>query len=251
MRSSIERLTRNWTIKRKLPQSFNSAPIYVSPSAGLSYLCKSFEKIDQDLLRFCKNHIKPDKVVWDIGANIGLFSVAAANVVGAEGKVFAFEPDPWLVQLLRKTAIIQPKSAAGIDVIPLGVAGTCGLRQFGLANRSRATNFLEGYGQSNSGGAREWTTIYCIDLEWAYQNLPPADVIKIDVEGAEIELLEAGRAALTKWQPIVYVEVSRLHRKQATDLLHGMGYTLYDGSDQTSPPVPVAEATFNTIAIAK
>jgi hypothetical protein len=96
-RTLIERYTRNWIYARHLPSSFGDIPIFVTPSAGLSYLFKPMTKIDPILLRNVIELVRPSDVVWDIGANVGLFTFAAAARAGHNGHVIAFEPDTWLI----------------------------------------------------------------------------------------------------------------------------------------------------------
>src|SRR3974390_2182320 len=103
-RKIVELSTRDWVYPRRLPSSFGGVPIFVTPSAGLKYLFKPMTKVDPILLRNAIDLIRPNDIVWDIGANVGLFTFAAAARAGSNGCVIAFEPDTWLVQLLRKSA---------------------------------------------------------------------------------------------------------------------------------------------------
>ena len=104
LRRLAERLTRDWTLHRHLPQDFGSVPILVTPSAGLRYLSRSMDAVDPVLLRLVKELVEAESVVWDIGANVGLFAFAAASLAGPRGQVVAMEPDAWLLQLLRRSA---------------------------------------------------------------------------------------------------------------------------------------------------
>jgi hypothetical protein len=107
IRRVIERLTKRLVFRRRLPAAFGSAALYVSPAAGLRFLFRPMSRIDPPLLLAAHKLVKKDDVIWDIGANIGLFSLAAAVCAGDQGEVIAFEPDTWLVQLLRRTSAVQ------------------------------------------------------------------------------------------------------------------------------------------------
>src|SRR5437870_1265436 len=97
LRSLAERLTRSLRFKRRLPGAFGRVPIWVSPSAGLKYLFRSMSNVDPALLQLVSEFVAADHVVWDVGANVGLFSFAAAFQAGPRGLVVSVEPDVWLV----------------------------------------------------------------------------------------------------------------------------------------------------------
>jgi precorrin-6B methylase 2 len=60
--------------------------------------------VDPALLRLAAEVVGPGDTVWDIGASLGLFSIAAAVAAGPAGHVLAVEPDTALVRLLRRSA---------------------------------------------------------------------------------------------------------------------------------------------------
>lgn len=205
-------------------------------------------EIDPMLLSFCDKYVKPGAVVWDIGANVGLFTVASAALAGASGKVFSCEPDVWLVQLLRNTASLQTDKSAPMDILPIGVAGSLGIKRFALAKRSRATNHLQGYGSTMAGGVREWTNIFCVTLNWMSENLPLPDVLKIDVEGAEGELFGAAEDLFVKKRPVVLVEVNPGSVDSVSKFLLCHKYRLLD-ADQFGEEVPAQGGTANILAL--
>src|SRR5277367_1399536 len=129
-RAFAERTTRKWVYARRLPTSFGSAPIFVTPAAGLKFLLKPMPEIDPILLRNVIELVRPDDVVWDIGANVGLFSFSAAARAGPKGQIIAFEPDACLVQVLRRSATLQPMTSSPVRIVPAAVATEVELRQF-------------------------------------------------------------------------------------------------------------------------
>src|SRR5438270_2202813 len=135
-RTLVERATRKWVYARRFPTSFGSAPIFVTPSAGLKFLFKPMSKTDPILFRNTIELVRRGDVVWDIGANVGLFAFAAAARAGRDGQVIAFEPDAWLVQILRRSASAQPDASSPVRILPAAVASDTGLRQFAIASRS-------------------------------------------------------------------------------------------------------------------
>jgi len=97
LRSTLEQMTHPFTIRRRLPRPFDAARIYATTEGGLRYLRPNMGRVDPILLSLAEELITPGDIVWDIGANVGLFSFAAAVAAGPDGYVLAVEPDVQLV----------------------------------------------------------------------------------------------------------------------------------------------------------
>jgi len=248
-RSLLETITRSWAFRRRLPSSFNNVPIIVSPSGGLKYLFRSMSMIDPPLLRNVQEVVRPGDVVWDIGANVGLFTFAAAALSGTDGQIVAFEPDAWLVQLLRRSRALQPQETGSITIIPAAVASQVALRQFRIARRSRASNSLAGYGHTQTGGALEEYTVPTFNLDWLASILPTPHVIKCDVEGAEIEVFKGQSKMLGEVRPIVVCEVGSETSAEITKILRGYKYKIYDGKKPLVGSQETSFACWNTVGI--
>lgn len=250
LRSLIEQSTRNISFRRSLPPSLGGAPIYVSPSAGLRYLFRPMDQIDPVLRDMAQEFIHRGHVVWDIGANVGLFSFIAAHLAGSTGKIFALEPDVWLVQLLRRSATHAPPSSAPVHVIAAAAAAdSVALRTLHIAARSRSANFLEGYGLSQTGGVAEQHLVVALSLDWLAQNIPPPDVLKIDVEGAEFEVLSGAVGLLEQKRPVILCEVCSERSQAVTALLQDHGYRIYDADTPKAQRKELDRAPWNTIAV--
>lgn len=249
MRRLVERLTRRLVYRRRLPARFHRAPLYASPAGGLAYLFKPLSAIDPTLLGLADALVRPGHVVWDIGANLGLFAVPAAVRAGTSGAVFAFEPDVWLVQLLRRTAQIQDASCAPITVVPAAVAADTALRSFFIARRARASNALAGYGRTQTGGVAERQTVPAFNLDWLLTQLPPPHLIKIDVEGAEAEVLRGQARMLEQVRPAIVCEIAREARTELSSLFAAARYHVYDGERSLLAQLPIQTAPWCTVAI--
>ncbi len=244
-RTLLERYSRNRVLSRRLPGDFGSVPILVSPDARLRFWKP---RIDSDLFSFAHEFVRPGNVVWDVGANVGLLTMAAAQRAGASGKVIAVEADIWLAGLLRKSGAMQPSSSARIQVIPAAASNAQSVASFHVAQRCRACNFLEGTeGSSQTGGVRETVSVLTITLDWLLEQEGPPDVVKIDVEGAESDVLLGAERVLSEAQPVIHCEVRDRTREFVTETLLRHGYTLFDWDAKTR--VPVDRACFNTLAI--
>lgn len=231
-----------------MPATFGRAPIWVTPAGGLRYLLKPMQAVDPHLLDLVEELVEPGHVVWDIGANVGLLSVAAAVRAGTHGSVIALEPDAVLVGLLRRTASVQSPASAPIMTVPAAVARELDLRTFCIARRTRSTNFLAGYGSTQTGGTAESQTVVAVTLDWLSDRLPPPNLVKIDVEGAELEVLQGAARLLTHTRPTIVCEVSN-SAAAVHELLTRSGYALLDATVSPTERVPLSIAPFSTLAV--
>ncbi len=249
LRTLVEKSTNRLTFRRRLPREYGGSRLCVSPSAGLRYLFRPMRDIDPTLFALAREFVGSGSIVWDLGANIGLFSFAAAHFAGAAGRVICFEPDAWLVQLLRRSCRLQPASSSPVEVVPAAIAESVALRTFNIGFRSRSTSFLSGYGSTQSGGVCERQTVVALSLDWLSERMPLPDVIKIDVEGAELEILRGGIRLLEQKRPVVLCEVSAQYSGEVAALLKNLGYRLHDGEVSPSQRRELSLAPWSTIAI--
>src|ERR1700686_2980136 len=103
IRGLVEHLSRGVVLRRHLPARFGRLPIYVTPEAGLRYWSR-MSRVDSVLYSMAEEMVKPGSVVWDVGANVGLFSFCAAALSGPSGRVLAIEPDFWLAHLINRSS---------------------------------------------------------------------------------------------------------------------------------------------------
>jgi len=249
LRRFTEKLTRDLRYRRRLPVEFGSVQLWVSPAAGLKYLTTRLGEIDPSLLRLAAEFVKPGSVIWDIGANVGLFTFASAHLCGPGGRVIAVEADDALAGLLSRSAQMQPKTSGDVVVVHSAVASSLDLRTFCIAERSRSANFLQGYGSSQTGGVAEEQLLVTVTLDWLAERLPPPDVLKVDIEGAEAEVLLGGMGLLRGKRPVLLCEVSESASREVTAVLGGLGYRIYDGEVPALAREELGLAPWNTVAI--
>ena len=247
LRSALEQATHRIVVRRRLPAPFDAARIYVSSEGGLRYLGRGMARVDPALLRLAAETVRPGDTVWDVGANLGLFSFAAAVAAGASGRVLAVEPDTALAGLLRRSAAVN-HGHAPVDVLPAAVSDRESVARFHIARRSRSTNHLDGFGTTQTGGVRSTQVVPAVTLDWLAARLGMPDVIKIDVEEAEAAVLAGGSRVLGLASTII-CEVAARTAAAVRDLLAAHGYALYDGDLPPGERVPMADAPPNTLAV--
>lgn len=137
--------------------------------------------------------LRPGMTFWDVGAHVGFFTVIGARLVGAEGRVHAFEPVEQ--NRARLEAAIEKNGCGNVTVHEVALSSTPGEAVL-HAHDSSAMWSLAGEG---SGVTVHTETLDSLDL-------PPPDLVKIDAEGVELEVLRGGRELLSEVRPALLVE---------------------------------------------
>ena len=248
-RRILERVSRGVALRRRFPPDLGGAEIFVSPECGLRYWKRNLADVDPELFSLAREFARPGQTVWDIGANVGIFTFACAGMIGPGGKVVCFEPDLQLVKLLRQSAASNAGKSAEVQMIPTAVSDQTGFATFDIAKRSRASNALENFSRSTSGGIRESHTVsvHCIDD--LLQHLTPPQLVKIDVEGAEANVLAGGGKLLEEIRPIIICEVGEAAAEGVAQILKSSSYRIFDGSQPLTNRIELNRVVWNTLAI--
>jgi FkbM family methyltransferase len=143
--------------------------------------------------------IKPGDVVVDAGANIGDWTVPLAKAVGPTGAVYAFEPMPPTYACL----MVNTRDHANIHAYPYALTR--------LNNQIVSINLRENVGSSNIGDAQidDLQCFYVHGSRLDSFGLDRLDFMKVDVEGAEMELLYGASNVIKKFRPRVVCELNR------------------------------------------
>lgn len=248
LRRVAERLLGSITITRRLPIDSGSGQIVVNARVGgLKYLFNRSTAFDPELLRIAGLLVRSGDCVWDVGANVGLYSIAARHHSGSKGSVMAIEADQDAVSLLYKTARHMD---GRLTVLPIAVSDQDGFVRFAIARRARAANAIEGYGSTQTGGVLEVRTLPAWTLDSLAGHFEMPAMLKIDVEGAETRVLRGASRLLAEVRPRIYCEVTGTTCMEAATLLQSAGYTVFDGvSFGTSDQREVSAETTNLVAL--
>lgn len=248
LRSIVERISRGMVLRRRLPKQFGGDVLYVSPDASLRHWRLDMQKIDPQLFNLLPSIVKPGDVVWDVGANVGIFAFASAALAGSGGHVVAVEPDCWLVSLLQRSAVRSSSERSEVAVLPAAVSDHLGVARFNIAMRGRAASHLAGLGRIESGGSRETTLVMAVTLDWMMNHLPAPNVLKIDVEGAENLVLRGGSQLLDLVRPTIVCEVGRTLIDEVTQIMTTFRYEVIDLDLQDGKPFSDSRAFWNILA---
>jgi FkbM family methyltransferase len=149
-----------------------------------------------------QRELQPDAVFWDVGAHIGFTSLIASRLVGPYGRVEAFEPFP--PNLQRLAGAIALNGFTNVTVHAQAITDKDGAAQFHLHESSLQGSLVE----HPSAAAIE---VKCETLDTVARRLPPPDLVKVDAEGAELDVLRGGRQLLMTIRPCLIVEFTTPH----------------------------------------
>lgn len=184
---------------------------------GLNIVNECYENAEQ---RFVRETVKTGQVALDIGANVGLFSLLLASLVGPEGHVHSFEPFPRVAaQLERSREENSFESYLTINRVAVGSEAAT----IDLISPRVSTNWGGSYLRSPGNGVpNNHTTIsvsvirlddYSIDRK--------VDFIKMDVEGAELHTIRGAHDLLQRDRPVILAELN----PRQLELVSGCGPT--------------------------
>src|SRR5579871_6600969 len=169
---------------------------------------------------FLRRWLEPGMTAIDVGANLGVYALPMARLVGPRGRVFAFEPGSEPRRLLEQSRDLN--AASSLEVA--GLAMSDSEREGWLTTRSSSE-----YGALGDGGDGEPVRVTTLDRELSrFQSISP-DFIKIDAEGEEERILAGGREFFARHSPLVMFEV-KAEEGVHTNLFAAfeqMGYRLF------------------------
>jgi FkbM family methyltransferase len=175
--------------------------------------------------------------VWDVGANIGYLALVAARIVGPGGRVVAVEPDAGCATAIRTNAALN--GLAAIEVVEAAAARRSGVAEL-VVVRDRLWTRLASVGDHAQVERRvDVRTVALDDLPG-----PSPTLVKIDVEGAELDVLAGMTRLLRDARPIVICE---MHGRNAEfcAAMDAAGYAV----SNLDGPEPVSEAGVNVHAL--
>ncbi len=186
-------------------------------------------------LYFLSRMLKPGGTFIDVGANIGLYSLVAARIVGFGGRVLAFEPSSRERELLESNIVRNHLTQVVVDS-----------RALGNEQNSHAVLHLadDQHGGQNTLGTVVYENVRLVrdaevemttlDHVVAERGLDSVDVVKIDVEGAEFAVLSGAYGILTAPRPVIMMELQDdslvaqgSSGREVIAVLSRFGYELY------------------------
>jgi FkbM family methyltransferase len=198
-------------------------PILRGPARGCRWIVGSaphgawLGSLERDKLARFAASLRPSSTVWDIGANVGLFTLPAALGVGPQGQVVAFEPFPANLDFLDRHVALNRLS--NVTVVRAAVGAETGWLT--MSEGSSRSEF-----HADPDGTWQLPAVRLDGWRSASGTEAPA-VVKIDVEGAEADVLAGGAETFATFHPTVFLALhSEAAREACGGLLSNWGYRI-------------------------
>jgi FkbM family methyltransferase len=161
--------------------------------------------------RFFQEQVEPGMVVFDVGANLGFYTLLLAGQVGPEGRVHAFEPDPLSFEILSSRAA----GRANVELNQTAVGDQAGTITLYTNRSNRADNRVHPSLGAETAEAVE-VPLTTLDDYCAAHGIDRLDAVKMDIQGAEVAALQGFRKTLDRLQPRwMLIEFSPEHLRAA------------------------------------
>jgi FkbM family methyltransferase len=171
-------------------------------------------------------YIEPGHVVYDLGAHQGFLSALAGKIVGNNGNVYSFEPFPYNFQFLRDN--INLNHPCNVTLFAAAVSDKAGTLAFSNSIHDTANTYLKQSPEFNDNVLQ----VKAVSLDELLEDktIRPPDFIKIDVEGAELDVLHGAQKLFSSYNPVVYLETHNVHNagvdQRCLDWFNERGYAI-------------------------
>ncbi len=202
--------------------------MFLDPEDSLGLSTRgSFEPFETEVV---KREVKKGDVVLDIGANIGYYTLIFAKLVGEEGKVFAFEPDPDNFVLLKKN--IETNGYQNVILVQKAVTNKSVNIRLYLSEDNKGDHRIY-----NSHENRKSIEVEAVSLDDYFKDYHGnIDFIKMDIQGAEGQAIQGMSNLLKKQQGIKIItefwpfglEMSGMEPEEYLKLLLKYRFKLYE-----------------------
>ncbi len=195
---------------------------------------KWFEREVDFIYRFAK----PGMVALDIGANIGIYTLALASTLGASGKVFAYEPGSDNRRHLERS--LQLNHFSNVSVSGSALSNFCGP---GMLKHGESGELHQLVTEPDEGDLIEVIEVSTMDAEFRRWLWPRIDFVKLDAEGQEESILEGGKEFFSRHSPLVMFEAvhGTVFNGRLLAMFRELDFGLFRLVGDSSMLVPVAD----------
>lgn len=178
---------------RHRPHRFSGGRIYIDITESPMMLARVLGRYEVEKHKALDAYLKPGDTFVDVGVNKGDFALRAASIVGKTGKVLAFEPAPDNCEWIRRS--IELNDYANIQLFEMALSDSDGFATLFISNTSGWHSLAE----ERKAASREAIEVQTQKLDSVLQESGidgPVNILKIDVEGAEMSVLRGAEQVL-------------------------------------------------------
>lgn len=185
--------------------------MYVNPrdNSITPFIIGGGEGYEKDVTNIINDIVKPGMICADVGANVGYFTLLLASIVGPEGRVYAFEPEPTNFAFLERNIALN--KFTNVTLIQKAVSDSTGNASLYLDANNLGSHTLSKNNTLMNAGKISVDTI-TLDEFFSTKNLMP-NFLKIDVEGAEGLVFKGANRILSKENVKIVMEYFPHHLK--------------------------------------
>ncbi len=236
MRNALRSVGR-FVFGRVLPRT--AYPVMAGPLKGARFVLGAFagegggatvyfNQLEPGQTAAMAAEVEPGAVVFDVGANAGYYTILASRLAGPEGRVVAFEPLERNLAYLRRH--VEMNQADNVTVLASACSDVSGTATFEIGENIAMGRLSD---VAPSGASVTVPTVTLDEIAERLELVP--DVIKIDVEGAEMAVLRGAAGIFERGKPTVFLSThSDELRTECLAWLEARGYSatpLMDGDD--------------------
>lgn len=162
-------------------------------------------------------------VIYDVGANTGIFTLHFARAVGPDGAVVAFEPNPMTYRRLVNN--LNVNRFTWVTPLQLALGNVAETKQLIIPGAHSVASFVEAHvrnwQQKTGDSPMNYVDVEVAPLDFvvSQRQLRPPHLVKIDVEGYEYEVLMGAAQTIAQYKPRLFIEIHELNLKDRTAYL--------------------------------
>ena len=226
-------------LNRPLTVSFEGITVRLVPRGQVAAFFWTGHRFERHEVAFTLSVLEPGMIFFDVGANAGMFTISAAKKIGGKG-VFAFEPCSTTCGLLKENLKLNRLADVHVAQIALGESMGEGVLQINARGKDGLNTLGKATHSESKVVGREEVHITTVDAFMKDHNVPRVDVMKVDIEGAELMLFRGARKLLERPDaPLILYESGFLtkgfgcHPVEMIWLLESCGYSLFVLNSET------------------
>ena len=164
----------------------------------------------------CKNYLKNDSYVIEVGAHIGSHTVILSDIC-KDGVIYSFELQKLIFQLLNANLLLN--TCKNVYSYMEAVSDENKIEYIGEVAYEKMSKFNSGLGSLNMVRGHEGYPINTISLDAKFNKIKKLDLIKIDAEGHEVNVLKGAKELIKKFKPLILTEFDVNNKQELIELL--------------------------------